>query len=100
MATYIVILDFTNHGIKDLRSTTERASAFLAEAAAMGAEVKAQYWTVGAHDGLLVLDAPDDETAAALVLSLASHGSVRTQLLRAFDRSEIELVLDKIPGSD
>ncbi|MEE8525479.1 MAG: GYD domain-containing protein [Thermoanaerobaculia bacterium] len=97
MATYIVVLDFTDQGIKSLRSSTDRADAFLEEAESMGAKIQAQYWTVGAHDGVLILDAPDDETATALVLSLASHGSVRTQLLRAFDRSEIEAVLNKIP---
>lgn len=97
MATYIVVLDFTDQGIKNLRSSTDRADAFLAEAESMGAKIQTQYWTVGAHDGVLILDAPDDETATALVLSLASHGSVRTQLLRAFDRSEIESVLNKIP---
>ncbi len=97
MATYIVILDFTDQGIKNLKNSTDRAQAFDAEAAALGAEVRDQYWTVGAHDGVFVLEAPDDETATALVLSLASHGSVRTQLLRAFDRPEIEAVLAKIP---
>ena len=97
MATYIVMLNFTDEGIKNLRNSTERADSFNAEAEKLGAKIQAQYWTVGVHDGVLILDAPDDETAVALVLSLASHGSVRTQVLRAFDRSEIQTVLARVP---
>ena len=96
MPTFIVILDFTDQGVKNLQETTQRADAFVMEAEAAGAKVKKKYWTVGAHDGVLILDAPDDQTAAALMLSLASHGSVRTQLLRAFDRSEIKSLLARM----
>ena len=45
----------------------------------MGVSVKSIYWTSGAYDGLLIVDAPDEPTAAALFLSLAQHGNVKTQ---------------------
>jgi uncharacterized protein with GYD domain len=44
------------------------------------------------------MEAPDDETAAAVMLSLGSLGNVRTQTLRAFDSSEMKEIISKIPG--
>lgn len=96
MATYIVILNFTDQGIRNLKNTSERADGFAKEVESHGAKIKDVYWTVGAHDGVLIVDAPDEVTMAALTLSLASHGSVRTQLLRAFDRDEVGDLLSRI----
>ncbi|MEM1181732.1 MAG: GYD domain-containing protein, partial [Acidobacteriota bacterium] len=73
-----------------------RESNFEKEAEALGVKVKDVYWTVGSHDGLLILDSPDSETAAALMFELGSQGNVRTQLLRAFDRSEVKSLLQRI----
>lgn len=56
------------------------------------------YWTMGANDAVLILDAPDDPTVAAILLSLAARGNVKTHTPRAFTRQEIDAVLGKMPG--
>ena len=48
----------------------------------------------GAYDGMLIVEAPDEQTAAALFLSLAQHGNVKTQTLRAYERAEFEQLLE------
>jgi uncharacterized protein with GYD domain len=58
----------------------------------MGVKVLGQYWTLGAFDGLLIFEAPDDETATALILHLGSLDNVHTTTLRAFVASEMETV--------
>jgi len=63
MATFITNIKFSQQGIKDIDHTTKRAAIFKAEAKRMGVKVKDIYWTLGDHDGLLILEAPDDETA-------------------------------------
>jgi uncharacterized protein with GYD domain len=63
MATFITNIKFSQQGIKDIDHTTKRAAIFKAEAKKMGVKVKDIYWTLGDHDGLLILEAPDDETA-------------------------------------
>ena len=65
MATFITNIKFSQQGIKDIDHTTKRAAIFKAEAKKLGAKVKDIYWTLGDHDGLLILEAPDDETATA-----------------------------------
>lgn len=98
MATFIALIDYTDQGVRNLRDTANRAEAFIADAKSVGVEVKDMYWTVGAHDGVLILDAPDDETAALALMSLGRLGNVRTQTLLAFRRDEIRSILDRVPG--
>ena len=96
MATYIALFDFTEQGVRNFKDTTKRADAFVEAAKNAGVTVKEVYWTLGAHDGVLILEAPDDETVSALLLSLCSLGNVHSQTLRAFDRSQIESVIAKM----
>lgn len=95
MATFISLLNFTEQGVKNFRSSPDRADAFKSMAKKMGVTVKEIYWTVGVYDIVLILDAPDDETIAALMLSLASFGNVKTHTLRAFDASQIKKIISK-----
>jgi uncharacterized protein with GYD domain len=93
MATYVTTLKLTSHGIADIQDTARRAAAFRTAARKLGAKVRDIYWTLGAFDGVLVFEAPDDETATAAMLHLGSQGYVQTQTARAFTAAEIEKVL-------
>ena len=97
MATFISLVNFTNQGVRDFQKSPQRAEAFKGMAKAAGATVKDIYWTLGAYDGVVVLEAPDDETVTAAMLGLAAKGNVTTQTLRAFDASNIEKIIAKIP---
>ena len=93
MATFISVVRFTEQGLKNIRETRKRAENFEAAARKRGAKVTGAYWALGAFDGVLIFDAPDDETAAGLMLELASLGNVQTQTARAFTAAEMEKVL-------
>ena len=96
MATFVSLLAFTQRGEEDIRHTVDRAHAFSEEAKKLGAEVKDIYWTMGAYDGVLIFDAPDDQTATALMLRLSHKGNVRTQTLLAYDEAGIKSILDRV----
>jgi uncharacterized protein with GYD domain len=93
VATYITTLHFTEQGIKAVRDTCDRVATFQADAEPMGVKVTGIYWTLGAFDGVLVWEAPDEETATAALLHLGSLGNVRTQTARAYDPAEMQKVL-------
>ena len=93
MATYIALVDFTIDGINNIQYTTRRSEDFAEEAKKLGVDVKDVYWTMGAHDGVLIFDAPDDETASAAMLSLGARGKARSHTLRAFNREEMDAIL-------
>ena len=72
------------------------ADAFKEMAKKSGVTVKDMYWALGRHDIVAICDAPDDETATALSLSVASRGYVRTETLRAFSFDEMKKILGKM----
>ena len=93
MATYVSLIRFTEQGAKNVRDTKRRAADFRETAQKAGVTVREVYWTLGSYDGLLVLDAPDDQTLTSVMVELGSRGNVRTQTLRAFDESEIDGII-------
>jgi uncharacterized protein with GYD domain len=97
MATFITTLHFTEQGIKAVRDTCERAAAFKATAKKLGVKVTGTYWTLGAFDGLIVFEAPDEETLTAALLHLGSLGNIKTQTARAFGDAEMQKILGLLP---
>ena len=96
MATFITTIKFTQQGIKGIDDTTKRAAAIKAAGKKMGVKVTNIYWTLGDHDGVLIFEAPDDETATTLLLHLGALGNVHTTTVRAFTAAEMEKILDKV----
>ena len=99
MATYLSLIRFTEQGAKNIQDTQKRASAFREAAKKAGATGREQFWTMGTYDGVLGLDAPDEQTATAVMAGLGALGNVRTQTMRAFDESEIGQVLGRSGGA-
>ena len=96
MTRYVVLLSFTEKGLFAVGESVARSEEFRAAAKGAGAEVEALYWTLGAYDGLLVLSAPDEMTAASLTLALSRTGNVRTCMLRTLDADEFKAVASKV----
>jgi uncharacterized protein with GYD domain len=96
MAKYITTIRFTAQGLKGIQETTKRAATFKAAAKKLGAKVAEIYWTLGAFDGVAILEAADDETVTAAMLHLGSLGNVQTTTVRAFDAAEMDRILAKM----
>ena len=97
MATFITTMQFTEQGIKTVKDTCNRAAGFQTAAQKMGVKVTGLYWTLGAFDGVIVFEAPDEATATAAMLHLSSLGNLRTQTARAFDATEMQKILGLLP---
>ncbi|HET6882612.1 MAG TPA: GYD domain-containing protein [Pirellulales bacterium] len=98
MATFITNVKFTQQGIKDIDHTTKRVAAIKSAGKKMGVKVKEVYWTLGDHDGVLIIEAADDETAATFLLHLGVMGNVHTSTCRAFTAAEMDKMLANIQG--
>jgi uncharacterized protein with GYD domain len=100
MASYVVLVNFTEQGIRHIKQTTERAKQLVNAAANLGITIKDIYWTMGAYDAVFTADGPDDDTMTALAVSMGSIGNIRTQTMRAFSADEMKRILDKVPTAD
>jgi uncharacterized protein with GYD domain len=95
--TYISLVKFTEKGIQNAKQTTQRVAAWAAKVQSMGVTIKQMYWTLGEYDQVCIFEAPDDETAASVLLAANMLGNIRSQTMRAFTAPEMEKILAKIP---
>jgi uncharacterized protein with GYD domain len=96
MATYISTVKFTPQGVAAIRDTGKRANAFKSAAKKLGVKVSNIYWTLGPFDGLVIMDAPDEQAVTAAMLQLAAQGNVQTQTARAFGANEIDEIIGRM----
>jgi uncharacterized protein with GYD domain len=96
MATYLVLGQFTDQGIRNVKDTARRAEAVKDVAKKVGASIKDVYWTLGRYDIATIIEAPDDAAATAFLLSVGTLGNVRTECLRAFSADEMGRILARL----
>jgi uncharacterized protein with GYD domain len=96
MAMYVSLLQFTDQGVRNIKDTSKRSEVATAEAEKMGVKIINTFWTMGAYDVVVLLDAPNDETVSAFSLKMGSLGNVKSQTMRAFRAEEMESILAKI----
>ena len=96
MPTYVALMNWTDQGVRTVRDTVHRREQADALADKHGAKIEQVYWTVGPYDLVTILQAPDDESATAMLLELGSGGNLRTVTLRAYDREEMSGILQRL----
>jgi uncharacterized protein with GYD domain len=95
MATYVVLIDWTQQGVEHFKDSVDRYEAARSQFEGMGVRFKDVYWTLGSHDLVSIIEAPDSETLAAALLKLGSQGNLRTTTLRALSADEMRGVIAK-----
>lgn len=96
MPTFIALGNFTDQGIRNVKDSVKRADAVKEAAQKAGITMKEIVWTLGSYDMVVTFEAPDDAAMTAFALAVGSAGNVRTQTLRAFNRSEMSAILAKV----
>jgi uncharacterized protein with GYD domain len=94
--TYVMLLNFTDQGIRNVKDSPKRADAFKNTAKKAGATVKEVFGMLGQYDVVTIVEAPDDVTMTALGLATSKLGNVRTQTLRAFSAADMKNILRKM----
>ena len=51
---------------------------------------------MGSFDAVVIIDAPDDETATRLAITNGANGRVRTMTMRAFNEGETIKLTEKL----
>lgn len=97
MATYIVLLRFTQQGVNNIKQGADRIDSAKQAFRAMGGEMKTVYAVMGQYDAVAIAEAPDDETMTKISLSLSAQGNVRSETLRAFTEDEYRKIIASLP---
>lgn len=96
MPTYVVLLNWTDQGVADAGSSLNRANAAAAALKKLGGKMKSVLWTMGPYDAISIIEAPDDETVTAFSLAVCGQGNARTISMRAFEKAEMQKILDRL----
>lgn len=96
MPHYISLMRWTSQGMAGLPAWRERVEEGERTIQAAGGNLIGVYVTLGRYDVVEIFEAPDDDTAAEILMKLQRHGAEHTETLRGFTREEAEAIIRRI----
>ena len=90
MAVYISLMRFMSPGFGGLPAWRDRVEEGERVIEERGGKLIDVYVTMGRYDVVEIFEAPDDETAAQILVAVARQGNVTAEARRAFRRDEAE----------
>ena len=96
MPTYVTLFKWTEQGVKDVKNMPARFEASKKLVESVRGKMLGLYVTMGEYDVVAVTEGPSDEVAAAVALSIAAKGNVKTTTMRAFTESEFSEIVKKV----
>ena len=96
MPNYVILLNWTDQGVKIVKDSVRRSEAFETAIEKAGGKSIGLYYTLGKHDMVAVVEAPNDEVIASVLYRTGSLGNVSTETLKAFSMSEASDIIEKI----
>jgi uncharacterized protein with GYD domain len=96
MPHYVSLMRWTSQGVAGLPAWRDRIEEGERTISDAGGTPVGVYVTLGRYDVVEIFEAPDDETAAEIILKLQRHGAEHTETLRAFTREEAEEIIRRV----
>ena len=96
MVTYLMLLNWTDQGIKNVKDSPKRLDGVKKLAKDLGGEVKSFYMTLGAYDLVLIVEMPNNDKLASFSLKLGSLGNVRSTTLRAYSEDDYRRIISSL----
>jgi uncharacterized protein with GYD domain len=97
MARYVILMNLTEQGVKDIKNAPARIEAAAKSLEAAGGKLLNFYTVMGPYDYVAIAEGPSDEVALLQLIGLGMAGNVRTTALKAFTREEFAEILKKLP---
>jgi len=84
MTTYVMLANWTDAGMREVKNSSKRLDAAKKMLKEMGGEYKAFFLTMGDFDIVAIYEAPDDAVSARFIMELGQLGFLRTRTMKAF----------------
>ena len=94
MPHYIILGNFTEQGIKNVRQVPKRDDEARRMIEQAGGKMQI-YYTLGEYDFIAITEMPDDEAMMKFLLQAGSLGNVRTKTLKAWTESDSTKVISQ-----
>jgi uncharacterized protein with GYD domain len=96
MPNYIILANWTDQGIRNVKDTIKRAKSYKGAIEKAGGKFLGFYYTIGRYDMVSMVQAPTNEAIASVLFSLESLGNVRSETLKAFSMDETANIIEKL----
>ena len=96
MPTFIITLNWTEQGIRNVKDMPKRVAAARETAKKLGVEIKQTYLTSGESDLLLIVESANGDHVAKFCMQIGSHGNVRTRTVRAWPETEYQKLISEL----
>ncbi|MCW4032395.1 MAG: GYD domain-containing protein [Candidatus Bathyarchaeota archaeon] len=96
MPRFIVLGNFTEQGIKNIKDVSKRDESARRMIEESGGKMQL-YYTLGEYDFIAIIELPKDENIVEFLFQIGSLGNVRTKTLKAWSESEISDIASLIP---
>jgi uncharacterized protein with GYD domain len=97
MPTYIVLGNYTEQGIRNIRRLADLRQTAEQWTEAQGGRVVANYTTLGPYDFVFIVELPSPDVALEGAFLFGSQGEVRTQTMLAFPAQAAEAIARRLP---
>ena len=97
MPTFITLGNYTAQGIANIKESPARMDAAREQFAAIGVTIKDVYVTLGEYDLVIVVEAPDNTTAAKALIAIGAQGNVTTTSMAALTEDEFKALIADMP---
>jgi uncharacterized protein with GYD domain len=88
MATFVVLAKWTDKSFAAMKDAPAAAEEFKKTIAAMGAKLLGWYILMGQYDEMCILEAPNAETVAKILIPLGAKYGGKTETMQAFSEAE------------
>jgi uncharacterized protein with GYD domain len=96
MSKYVLLLNWTDQGIRNVKDTVKRAESFRSYLEKRGGKLVDMLYTFGQYDFIAVAELPNDEIAMSVSLGTGALGNVRVTTLKAFGLDETRRIIDEL----
>ncbi len=96
MPHYVLLVRWTDQGIRGVKESPKRAEAARKLAEAEGGKLTL-YYTMGRYDLVGIAEAKDDDTINRILLRIGMLGNVRTETLKALTEADAAKMIGKLP---
>jgi uncharacterized protein with GYD domain len=97
MPTFLITMNWTEQGIRNIKDAPKRAAAARETAKKLGVELKETYVTTGESDLLAIVESPSGDNVAKFCMAIASQGNVRTRTVRGWSQAEYAKLIAELP---
>ena len=96
MGKFVLLLNWTDQGIRNVKDTVKRAESFRSYLEKRGGKLVDMLYTFGQYDFIAVAELPNDEIAMSVSLGTGALGNVRVTTLKAFGLEETRRIIEEL----